>query len=102
MCSARAVLVVLLIVMLWLLATRSEHIENIPINKMTDTDIDKLRLSIERAARVGQFYGDYRRMYPYIVTPWQYFTMIAYRKRGELDNTAVKDILKQSGEVVTA
>lgn len=102
MCSNCAVLLVICLVLVYLLWSKQEHLANIPIADMTADDIDKLRGYIERAVRTGQFYGDFRRMYPYEITPWQYFTMIKYRKRGKLDNDAVKKILHMSGEVVTA
>jgi hypothetical protein len=73
--------------------SKQEHLEDIQIN---NDAIDKLRTYIERAVRNGTFYGDFRRMYPYTISPWQYFTMISYRKRGELDNAAVKKILTMS------
>ena len=100
MCGNCAALIALVLVLLWILWRRSERLEDIPVAAMTPEDIEKLRTYIERAVRTGQFYGDFRRMYPYTISPWQYFTMISYRKRGELDNAAVKSILAQSGEVV--
>jgi hypothetical protein len=98
MCGNCAVLIAICVVLVYLLWTKQEHLEDIPITDMTADDIDKLRTYIERAVRVGQFYGDFRRMYPYTISPWQYHTMIKYRKRGELDNEAVKKILSMSGD----
>lgn len=103
MCNNCVALGILLIVVLVWIFVRREHMEtmeDIPISKMSADDIDKLRQYIERAVRVGQFYGDFRRMYPYEITPWQYNTMIAKRKLGQLDNETVKNILRQSGEQV--
>ena len=70
--------------------------ENILYSQMTPADITKLRIYIERAVRIGQFYGDFRRIYRYAITPWQYRTMISYRMRGALDDAAVKAILQKN------
>jgi len=96
MCINRAILVSIILILLFLLYTRQpqEHIQNIPIAKITDDDINKLRLFIEKAVQTGQFYGDFRRMYPYEITPWQYNAMIAKRRLGELDSLTIKSILQ--------
>jgi hypothetical protein len=98
MCINSAVLVSIILVLLFLLYTRQprEHMQNIPISKMTDDDIDKLRQFMENAVRRGQFYGDFRRMYPYEITPWQYNAMTLKRRLGELDILAIKNILQNT------
>ncbi len=93
-----AVLISIILILLFLLYVNqpSECMQNIPLSKMTEDDIDKLREFMEKAVRTGQFYGDFRRMYPYEITPWQYNTMISKRRLGELDSTAIKNILQQA------
>ena len=93
MCPTQFALIIVCLVLLYMVLPKKERLENIPVAQMSPDDIDKLRTYIERAVRTGQFYGDFRRMYPYEITPWQYKEMISRRKRGELDNAAVSSVL---------
>jgi hypothetical protein len=99
MCGIGYCLILVVILLIWWYRSERvsvlENLTDIPIRQMTATDITNLRTYIEKAVRLGQFYGDFRRMYPYPITPWQYNTMIASRKLGELDDAKVKNILSQ-------
>ena len=94
---AIVLILILTIVYFYRSFKNTEYMDDIPINTMNDADIDKLRSYIEHAVRINQQYGDFRRQYPYSVSTWQFFKMIATRKRGELTNASLKDILIQSG-----
>lgn len=91
---------IILLIMFVFYWFKQEHLSDIPLSQMTDIDIDKLRTYIETAVRMNTQFGDFRRMYPYTITPWQYSRMTAMRKRGELTNAAIKTIFINSGETL--
>src|SRR4051812_33313333 len=96
MCSTcLGLTVVIVCLVIWW--SNREHLEDTPISRMTAADIDALRQQIEKAVRIGQFYSDFRRMYPYPISTWTYNQMVIAHKRGLLTNAMVKSILKESG-----
>jgi hypothetical protein len=73
-----------------------ERIMAMPViepSDMTDQDYTNLIQRIERAIATKQLYGDFRHMYPYDVTTWQYFKLISLRKKGKLTIPVVKQVL---------
>jgi len=68
-------------------------INNVEPNKMSEDDISNLIRVIESATRTKQLYGNFRDMYPYDITPWQFSKLRILYKKGKLTTENVKIVL---------
>lgn len=90
-------LILLILVIYFIYSSKKEFM--LP-KDMSDTDINAMIAAIERSIATKQLFGDFRRMYPYELTPWQFFKLINLRKKGKLTIPVVKHILGTTGTVL--
>lgn len=86
----------LLFILYWVIRNNTENMKDIPINKMTDADFDKLILAIDKSNRTKQRYGSFRAQYPWEISPWQWNQLILVRRSGDLNLANAKLVVLEN------
>jgi hypothetical protein len=80
--------------------SKGEGLSDIKPKDMSISDLNMLITAIERSIATKQLYGDFRHMYPYDLSPWQFFKLISLRKKGKLTIPVVQHVLGTDGAVI--